>query len=414
MTSVDNQHVDLSALRINRSTPTSQPNKSGKGKYIIIAICILAAIGGYYYFSESNFSFSAEEIEVATASLTSPSQANAVLTASGYVVAQRKASVSSKATGRLELLYVIEGDQLKKGAVIGRIESNDVEAILTQTNASAEVAKANLQNSIVELEDAKLNADRQKSMHAQGATSTLDLTNAEARLRRAQAAVLSSEASVKVAIANIRSAQVQVENTYIRAPFDGTVLNKNANVGEVITSLGAAAGSRGAVVTLADMSSLEVEADVSESNIERLKADQQCEITLDAFPEKRYRGFVSKIIPTADRAKATVLTKVRFAERDERVLPEMSAKVLFLKDNSSVESDNVSPKITIQSSAVISRKGKKVVFIMKNDKVIESTVEIGEDIGGLLEIKSGLSAGAKVVLNPSEKLSSGTSVTLKK
>lgn len=413
MSSVDNQHVDLSALRINRSTPP-QPASSGNGKYIVLLIGILALVGGYYYVSTSNFSFTSEEVEVVSASMTSPSQANAVLTASGYVVAQRKASVSSKATGRLESLYAIEGDQLKKGAVIGRIESSDVEATLSQANASVEVAKANLQNSVVELDDAKLNADRQKSMNAQGATSTLDLTNAQARVRRAQAAVLSSEASIKVAEANVRSAQVQVENTYIRAPFDGTVLNKNANVGEVITSLGAAAGSRGAVVTLADMSSLEVEADVSESNIERLQQDQQCEITLDAFPEKRYRGFLSKIIPTADRAKATVLTKIRFTERDERVLPEMSAKVLFLKDNSSVESNNLPPKLTVPASAILSRKGKKVVFVMKNDKVTESTVEIGEDLGGLIEIKSGLTAGEKVVINPSDKLTNGTSVKLKK
>ncbi len=413
--SVDNQSVDLSALKINREAPqTNSGGGGGKGKYIIIAICIIALAGAYYYFEGSNFSFRAEEVDVTTASLTSPSQANAVLTASGYVVAQRKASVSSKATGRLESLYAIEGDQLKQGAIIGRIESSDVEAVLAQTRASVEVAKANLQSSIADLDDAKLNADRQKSMHAQGATTTLDLTNSEARVKRAQAAVSSSEASVKVAEANVQSAQVQVENTYIRAPFDGTVLNKNANVGEVITSLGAAAGSRGAVVTLADMSSLEVEADVSESNIERLKSDQQCEITLDAFPEKRYRGFLSKIIPTADRAKATVLTKVRFTERDNRVLPEMSAKVIFLKDNTSVESDNVPPKLTVPLSAITTRNGKKVVFIMKNDKVTESKVELGEEMTGLMEIKSGLNPGDKVVLNPSEKLSSGSSVKLKK
>ncbi|MBI3258619.1 MAG: biotin/lipoyl-binding protein [Ignavibacteriae bacterium] len=241
---VDNQNVDLSALRINRDAP-QESSGGGYGKYIIIAICLLAVAGGYYYFSTSNFSFSPEEVDTGTASLTSPSQANAILTASGYVVAQRKASVSSKATGRLQSLYVIEGDQLKEGAVIGRIESSDVEATLAQAKASVDVAKANLQSSITDLDDAKLNISRQKVMHEQGATTTQDLTNAEARVKRAESAVASSEASIKVAEANVRSAEVQVENTYIRAPFDGTVLNKNANVGEVITSLGGAVGSRG-------------------------------------------------------------------------------------------------------------------------------------------------------------------------
>ncbi|MBI3258465.1 MAG: efflux RND transporter periplasmic adaptor subunit, partial [Ignavibacteriae bacterium] len=166
-------------------------------------------------------------------------------------------------------------------------------------------------------------------------------------------------------------------------------------------------------VTIADMISLEVEAYVSESNIERLKQDQQCEITLDAFPEKRYRGFLSKIIPTADRAKATVLTKIRFNERDNRVLPEMSAKVLFLKDNST-QNENLPPKLTVPASAIVTRNGKKVVFIMKNDKAAESKVDIGEDMGGLIEIKSGLNPGDKVILNPTEKISTGSSVKLKK
>lgn len=411
--SLDNQNVDLSALRINRN-PAPDNNSGSKLKYFIISLGIAILLFGGYYLISKGFSLNDEEVEVTAAFLTSPSQANAVLTASGYVVAQRKAAVSSKATGRLESLYVIEGDHLKAGAVIGKIESNDVDAAFLQSKASVDVAKANLQNLIVDRDDALLNLDRQKALRAQNTNSISDLTNSEARFKRAQASITSAEASVKVAEANVRSAQVQVDNTVIRAPFEGTVLNKNANVGEVITSLGGAIGSRGAVVTLADMSSLEVEADVSESNIERIKPDQQCEITLDAFPEKRYRGFVHKIIPTADRAKATVLTKIQFTDRDDRVLPEMSAKVLFLKENTSAMSENAPKKLVVPTSAIISRGGKKVVFVMKNDKVTETVVEIGENAGTSVEIRSGISAGDKVVIKPSEKLTNGASVKLKK
>ncbi|MFN8360998.1 MAG: efflux RND transporter periplasmic adaptor subunit [Candidatus Kapaibacterium sp.] len=409
---IDHNNVDLSSLKINRQTPT-EPSGS-KTKYVVTGVVLLALFGAYYFLKDSNFSFKAEEVEVATAIMTSPSQANAVLTSSGYVVAQRKASISSKATGRLENLYVIEGDVVKAGSIIGRIESSDVAANLQNATASLEVSKANLQNASAELEDAKLNLERQRRLSQSGATTSFDLTNSEARVKRAEAAVASAQASIKVSDANIRAAQVQVENTVIRAPFDGTVLNKNANVGEVITSLGGAVGSRGAVVTIADMTSLEVEADVSESNIERIKPAMQCEITLDAFPDKRYRGEVSKIIPTADRAKATVLTKIKFTDRDARVLPEMSAKVMFLKDNTSTESESAPPKLTIPAASVVSKNGKKVVFVMKNDVVQEVPVQVGETLGGALEILSGLTAGDKVILVPSDKLKSGTAVTLKK
>ncbi len=409
---IDHNNVDLSSLKINREIPR-EPSGS-KTKYVVTGVILLALFGGYYFFKNSNFSFQAEEVEVATAIMTSPSQANAVLTSSGYVVAQRKASISSKATGRLENLYVIEGDVVKAGSIIGRIESNDVSANLQNATASLEVSKANLQNASAELEDAKLNLERQRRLSQSGATTSFDLTNSEARVKRAEAAVASAQASIKVSDANIRAAQVQVENTVIRAPFDGTVLNKNANVGEVITSLGGAVGSRGAVVTIADMTSLEVEADVSESNIERIKPDMQCEITLDAFPDKRYRGQVSKIIPTADRAKATVLTKIKFNDRDARVLPEMSAKVMFLKDNTSAESESAPPKLTIPSASVVSKNGKKVVYVLKNDIVTEVTIQTGETMGGAIEVVSGLSAGDKLVISPSDKLASGSAVKVKK
>ncbi|MBK9247869.1 MAG: efflux RND transporter periplasmic adaptor subunit [Ignavibacteria bacterium] len=409
---IDNKNVDLSALKINRDIP-SEPQGS-KSKYIVFGVLILALFAAYYFLKDQSFSFQAEEVEVATAIMTSPSQANAILTSSGYVVAQRKASISSKATGRLENLYVIEGDVVKAGSIIGRIESNDVNANLQNANASLEVSKANLQNATAELEDAKISYDRQRKLSQSGANTTADLTTSESRVKRAEASVAAAQAGIKVSDANIRAAQVQVENTVIRAPFDGTVLNKNANVGEVITALGGAVGSRGAVVTIADMTSLEVEADVSESNIERIKPDMQCEITLDAFPEKRYRGSVSKIIPTADRAKATVLTKIKFTERDDRVLPEMSAKVLFLKDNLSTENESAPSKLTVPAASILSKNGKKVVFVMKNDLVTEVAIQVGDPIGGSLEVLSGLTAGDKVILNPTEKLSTGTAVKLKK
>ncbi|MEI7906250.1 MAG: efflux RND transporter periplasmic adaptor subunit [Bacteroidota bacterium] len=205
---------------------------------------------------------------------------------------------------------------------------------------------------------------------------------------------------------------MQLEYTLIRAPFDGVVMTKNANVGEVISPFGAAVGSRGAIVTVADMTSLEVEADVSESNIEKIKEGMSCEITLDAYPDRRYSGYVNKIVPTADRAKATVLTKVRFKDRDERVLPEMRAKVNFLKEEKEQKEKNTSPKISVPASSITSRSGQKVVFVVSGEKVTETAVTLGEVMGNRIEIKKGVAPGEKVVLHPSEKLATGNKISM--
>ncbi len=412
--SSDTQNADLSSLRINRSAP--EPNRPGGSKknfilyssigaVLIISIVLLMLGGGMS---------SAEQIETATVTLSYPSQANTVLTASGYVVAQRKASVASKGTGRLEFLGVIEGDRVTKGTIIGRLESSDVEAALGQAKANLGVAKAGVDQAKAELDDATSNYEREKSLYNQNLASKADYDPANARYRKAVAGVVSAEASVNAAEAAVRSAEVQVEYTFIRAPFDGTVLTKDADVGDVITPFGAASGSRGDLVTLADMTSLEVEADVSESNIEKVHTSQPCEITLDAIPDKRYHGVVHKIVPTADRAKATVLTKVQFLDRDELVLPEMSAKVLFLNKVTENTEENSTAKISVPVSAVTTRDGKKVAFLLRNETVVETPVVVGEMMGSSIEIRQGLSVGDKVVLHPSEKLSSGSKITTTK
>ncbi|HTR82724.1 MAG TPA: efflux RND transporter periplasmic adaptor subunit [Bacteroidota bacterium] len=411
--SEETEKKDLSSLRINRNVPVPDAPQSSKKYFILYGLLgAIVVIVGLLVFGGGLSS--AEQVDTATVSLIYPSQGNTILTASGYVVAQRKADVASKGTGRLEYLAVIEGDKVKKGSVLGRIESSDVDAALGQAQASVGVAKAGLDQAKAELSDATSAYEREKSLYGQSLASQADYDAANARYRKAIAGVASGEASVKSAEAGVRAAEVQVENTYIRAPFDGTVLTKSADVGEVISPFGAAAGSRGALVTLADMSSLEVEADVSESNIEKVYPGQPCEITLDAIPNKRYHGVVHKIVPTADRAKATVTTKVQFTDRDDRVLPEMSAKVIFLTKELDKSQENSSPKISVPGSAVTTRDGNKVVFVLQGETVQEVPVVVGESIGNSVEIKQGLTVGQKVVLAPTDKLSSGSKITVAK
>ena len=405
------QKVDLNALRIKRDAP-SQPTRqnsgnSGKSKmlYIIIGVVVLLAI--LFFVGGSLFS-SPEPVQTGVVSVSSPSQANSVLTASGYVVASRKAAVGSKGTGRLVWLGVEEGSLVKKDEIIGRLEAADVVAAEAQAEANLNSAKATLENAKAALENADSTYKRQKSLYQQGLAPSADLTTAQAAYKQAVALVKTNEANVQLAEKGVQAAQVQVEFTNIRAPFDGTVLTKDADVGDVMTPFGAAAGSRADIVSLADMSSLDAEVDVSESHLEDVHLGQPCEILLDAVPEKHYSGKVHMIVPTADRSKATVLTKVDFADRDAKVLPEMSLKVMFLKDSSKVDSSG--PKLTVPASAVTTRNGKKVVFVMQGDEVKETPVTLGGGVGAGLEVKDGLKNGDKVVLSPSEKLKNGTKV----
>ncbi|HET9130647.1 MAG TPA: efflux RND transporter periplasmic adaptor subunit [Terriglobia bacterium] len=395
---MDAQKADLSALRIDRQKDSEETGKSRRVTWIVSA-CVIVAVVLVGYFALGNALAQAVEVTLATATMSSPSQSSAVLTASGYVVAQRKASVASKATGRLVYLGVVEGDKVKKDQIIARLEDSDMQAALDQ-------AKANLKVNEADLVSAQRALDREKALFAKGLSTQADYDNADANYRKVLA-------NIDVAKAEVTAQQVALENTRVRAPFDGTVLTKNADVGEMVVPMAASAGSKSAVVTIADMSSLQVEADVSESNIERVTPNQPCEITLDAYPDKRYAGYVAKIVPTADRAKATVLVKVAFKNYDSTVLPEMSAKVLFLSKPVSATALDSRSMLTVPATSVVARHGRSVVFKVTDDKATEVAVTTGKQLGSLVEITSGLSAGDKVVEDVNETIVDGLKVKVR-
>lgn len=398
--------TDLSTLKINR-TPQ---NQSSNTKWIIIAIILCCVIGGGYFLMNTT----SVEVETMQVFTSQSSSSETILTGQGYVVAQRKAAISSKATGRLDALYVIEGDKVKQGDIIGRIESADVQAALDQQKAQLEVQKAALENATAELEDAEISLKRQQELRKENVGTQADLDAAINRVKKAKAQIQSAKASIATQESAIRASLVQVENTIIRAPFDGTILNKNANVGEVITALGGAAGSRGAVVTLADMTSLQVEADVSESAIQKIQENQPVEISVSAISDKKYKGIVNKIIPTADRAKGTVQVKIRFDDIDERVLPEMGAKVNFLKINTVVNEIESKPKLLIPQTAIQTKNGKKTVFVVKDNAAQETAVSTGTILGEYVEITNGLMNGDVIILAPSDNIQQGSKVQIKK
>ncbi|HET8563272.1 MAG TPA: efflux RND transporter periplasmic adaptor subunit [Candidatus Binatia bacterium] len=391
--------VDLASLRIDRSSKGPQPSrKSARLRKIVTWLIILAVLAGGFVFLGNLFN-PGIEVQLATASMTSPAQANAVLTASGYVVARRKAAVASKGTGTLVYLGVEEGDVVKKGQVIARLEDSDVVATLRRARENLRVAEA-------DLKDAKESLRRQKTLVERDLVAQAEYDAAEARYKRVVA-------SIDAAKFAVQEAEVAVENTRIVAPFDGTVLRKNADVGEIVAPLAGATSSRAAVVTIADLSSLEVEADVSEANITRVSSDQPCEVTLDAYPQTRYQGYVSKLVPTADRAKATVLVKIRFKSYDQKVLPEMGAKISFLAAGSSLNEAGSRPVLTVPATAVANRNGRQVVYQVKEDRAVEVPVVVGQRLAGLIEIKSGLKEGDRVISKVDDNIRAGSKVALK-
>lgn len=397
-------NTDLSKLKIDKSATSRRAGRKSPIAWTVAALLLLAAV----YILAKGVLTPSVQVETVTVSQVYPSASFTLLNASGYVVAQRKAAVAAKTTGMLEWLGVEEGSRVRAGDVLARLENRDVSALREQAYANLNTAISTLEQTRAELHDAALSFERQKELLGQGITARSDYDAAEARFKKARAAVAGGESTVKGAKAALKGAGVALEYTRIRAPFDAVVLSKNADIGDIVTPIGAAANAKAAVVTIADMDSLQVEADVSESSLEKVRVGQPCEIQLDAFPEARFRGVVHMIVPTADRSKATVLLKVRFLDKDRRILPEMSAKVAFLERP--VAPAEQKPKTGVNPATVVERDGKRLVYLVKGDRVAETAVTVGGRIGEMLEIKSGVKAGDKLALKPLDKLKNGARI----
>lgn len=396
---------DLSKLRIDRSVASLRRRR--RRKWIWLAVLAILIVAGALWQWLRPHPLAVQVVPVVT---SYPSQQYVVLNATGYVVAQRKAAISSKATGTLEWLGVAEGSRVKEGDVIARIDDRDVLAQAQSAKAGVGVARANIEQNRAELQNSKVELTRDRDLVAKGFISQSTLDAAQARYDRAVAAVASADASLGVAVANAKNAELSVDYTKIRAPFDGVVLTRNANVGDLLTPFSSATDSKGAVVTMADMSTLEVEADVSEASLDKVKVGQPAEIVLDAIPDARFLGRIDRMVPTVDRAKATVTAKVAFNVIDPRILPEMSAKVGFLSRE--VTATDEKAVLAVNPDAVAKRDGRSVVFLIRDDRAVAVPVTTGASLGDLVAITGDVKSGDKAVAKPEAKLASGALVAV--
>lgn len=399
---------DINKLKIDKTQKLTGPSRRKKKPFFIASAIALLFILSFLYVA--GIIAPATTIDVTTVAQVYPSQSLSVLNASGYIVAERKAAVASKITGRLVALMVEEGSKVKKGQIIARMESDDVTAAKNQ-------AAANLVNALAALEQAKTDRNiarrenfRYQGLVADGSVSQSDWDAINTRYKRSEEGVKVAEANVLALKAALEGAKAGLDYTLIRAPFDAVVLTKNADIGDIVTPFAAVATAKAAVVTIADMRSLQVEVDVSETNIVGIRVGQACDIQLDALPAIRFRGEVYTIVPTVDRTKATVLVKVRFLDKDPRMLPDMSAKVSFLSRN--LKTEERKPRLAVNGSALVGKTDQTHVFVLQGNHVQETSVQTGVKLGDMIEIISGLKSGDRVVINPPKGMNNGTKIKI--
>lgn len=371
---------DLSALRIRR-----EPEKSRSPRgWLLGGAVLVVAIGAAAYFLAGR-SLRPRTVEAVTASLLTEGQATTVLTATGYVEAERKADLSPKITSRITELNVTEGTRVKKGDVVARLDHTDLDAQLAEKRAAWVNAKAEL--------------ERQRSLHAEGLApkSSLD-------------AAVAAEATTRAAV---RYVEALLDYTVIRAPFAGVVTAKRAFVGEAVSPFGSSpsgGGSGGAIATLVEFSTLYVGADVNEANLSKLGPNQPAEITLDAVPDKTYHGFLRQIVPAADRQKATVRVKVAFLDADEQILPDLSSRVSFTAEPTQGKTGRT--RVMVPASAIRTLGGRTGVFRIVEGRARFQPVKTGPQTQGQIEIVEGLAGGEQLISSSSGEVRDGDRVKI--
>ena len=429
---------ELASLRIDKSARGG----GGRGALIVVVILLLAVIAGVIYWTRRE---PVVEIRTAEAAVRSGAAGapNAVLNASGYVTARRRATVSSKVTGKVMEIFVEEGKAVRQGQVLARLDDSQLRAMLNVDQAQLNAAKRATAENEARLREAELTLGRRQQLVKDKVISRAELDSAEAEVETLKARIAMAQQQVEVAETQVAARQTDLADMVVRAPFNGIAISKDAQPGEMISPVSAGGGfTRTGICTIVDMSSLEVEVDVSESYINRVKSGQPVEVLLDAYPEWRIPSKVITTVPSADRQKATVRVRIGFDpstlrepqgrpeqgrgttssgspraesrgdQLDPRILPDMSVKVSFLDEKAqpAVAGAAARPRLLVPKGAVRTVDGTAIVFVVRGERAERRAVKTGANDGDLVEVISGLTAGDRVVTEGAAALADGARV----
>jgi RND family efflux transporter MFP subunit len=403
----DQLSSDLAALKIDRG---SAPRTGGGALRAVFWIALLGAIGYAGYAVSVPYleaRFFKVEVAVTEVALHSPAQAAIELTSSGYVQPQVISRVGAKIPGRVARVHVREGQSVKAGDLLLELERADREAGIQSARMRAAAAQARVATASATLAETRLQATRQRKLAETGVAPAANAEDLEARVLSLVQAQRASEAEVKAAEAEVAALKVDLQYMRIEAPIDGTVINEPPEAGELLGTDLTVAGGSSKVIELADFRTLMVETDVPEGRLHMAKVGSPCEITLDAFPGKRFRGEAVEVSPRVSRAKATVEVKVKFVDDAAGVLPDMAARVSFLSAPLDAAKLAEKARPVVPESALAERAGGKVVFVVEGDRVRMRPVVLGEKLAGGYELRDGPAPGTKLVSGPPQTLADG-------
>jgi len=420
---VANLKEDLAALKIDHSE-----RAGGRSMLPITIVVILAALGlgGYYL----NSRLQMPTVKVATAANVTGATpgAGAVLDASGYVTARRRATVSSKVTGKVIAIYVEEGQNVREGQVLARLDDSQMRASLAYAEAQLSASRKSFAEDQARLREAELNLGRRQRLLKERVVASAEVDTVQAEVDSLKARIAYTQEQVLVAEAQVNLRKTDLNDMVVRAPFSGVAISKDAQPGEMISPVSAGGGfTRTGIGTIVDMSSLEIEVDVNESFINRVRPGQKVVAVLDAYPEWQIPAHVITTVPSADRQKATVRVRIGFdslaapgakpgstkaTAADPRILPDMGVKVSFLKEEQATETAAPVARVTVPKAAVRTVDGRTIVFVVKDDRVERRAIRAGNENGGKVEVLSGLSAEERVVIEGPDTLADGQRIKI--
>ena len=405
---MDDQSTLLSQLRIDRA---SEPAPSGNRRLLWAAAAVLAAAGIALWWWTRPVALPVHVVTAQAIAGEGPAAAGSILDASGYVVARRQATVASKITAKMVELDIEEGDHVKEGQVIARLDDTNVRAALNQAVAQLEYAKAGLAETQVNLANAQRDYDRQRSLLQSHFVSQSTVDNSQTTLDALRAQLATQRSNVDVVARGLSVAQRNLDDTIVRAPFSGIVTVKAAQPGEMVSPVSAGGGfTRTGIGTIVDMDSLEIQVDVNENFINRVSPAQRVTAKLNAYPDWQIPAHVIAVIPTADRSKGTVTVRIALDQKDGRILPEMGVRVSFLDAAPQTAGGKPAGGVTLPSAAVQGSGTAGVVFVIHDDSVDRRAVRLGASSGDNVTVLAGVTAGEKVAVGDFTKLKDGGNI----